>query len=207
LNFFVWLPDLIAATSIFRHIDVDRIIQWWFTVLRFEEIILHYQLYMMTMHADHLDKTIVLRLYWFNVWVPGFDWVIRFWPSRLGQFVFKLKRHSFSKKKTKVNGFVTRSCRINLSGHTEFFFPCFFFNPVWFQSQVGRVPGRSVGLGRISKLWMRLFSSLVVGLENLFLFFLFWMQWINILDLQIACEGPRSSFFLFWRSILYNNII
>jgi hypothetical protein len=84
----------------------------------------------------------------------------RVWPGRPGQFLKKkkLKRRRFSKKKqkkTKVNGFVTGSCRV--TGSTRrvtpgFSFPCFFVNPARFRPRVGRVPGRPVGPGRVSKL-------------------------------------------------------
>jgi hypothetical protein len=110
----------------------QRIIQWWFTVLRSEEIILHYQLYMMTMHADHLDETIVLKLDLFKIWVSSFDWVTRFWPSWPGYFFFKSKRRRFSKKTKKnknqrvCNQVLTGSCRVNPSDHTGFFLSLFF---------------------------------------------------------------------------------
>jgi hypothetical protein len=87
-----------------------------------------------------------------------------FWPDHQvwpGQFFKKKsKRRRFSKKKkkqkkTKVNGFVTGSCRV--TGSTRrvtpgFFFPRFFVNPALFRPRVGRVPGRPAGSGRVSKL-------------------------------------------------------
>jgi hypothetical protein len=65
----------------------------------------------------------------------GFDRVARVNPN----FKKKLKRHCFSKKKTKINGlqpdFVGSTRRVT-PGHDFFYF---FFNPAWFQPRVGRV--------------------------------------------------------------------
>jgi hypothetical protein len=89
---------------------------------------------------------------------PGFG----FWPghlvSRVSFFLKKSKWHRFNKKKKKVNGFATGSCRVN-QVTSGFSFSYFFFNPVWFQLLVGRIPGQPAGPGRISKLYMSLWTE------------------------------------------------
>jgi len=133
----------------------QRIIQWWFTVLRSEEIILHYQLYMMTMHADHLDDTILLKL------EPVQDLSFKFWlgykvlTELAGLFFFKSKRRRFSKKKQKKQKLT--GLQSGLAGSTRritpgFSFPHFFFNSAQFQPRVGRIPDRPARPVRISKL-------------------------------------------------------
>jgi hypothetical protein len=85
--------------------------------------------------------------------MPGF-WVLT------GLVLFFLNQNDVilvkNKKKTKVNGFATESYRVSrVAGSTRqisrvtsgFLFPCFFFNPAWFQPRVGRVPGRPAGPG------------------------------------------------------------
>ena len=36
----------------------------------------------------------------------------------------------------------------------DFFFPCFFFNPIWFQPRVSRIPNQPAGPGRVLKLYI-----------------------------------------------------
>jgi hypothetical protein len=68
-------------------------------------------------------------------------------------FFFKSKQRRFIKSQRVCNRVVGSTRRVSwvTSG---FFFPCFFFNPAGFQPRVCRVPGRPVGPGRVSKLWL-----------------------------------------------------
>jgi len=80
----------------------------------------------------------------------------RFWPGhrvgRVSFFFLKSKWRRFSKK-TKINGFATRSCRVNRAAGSirrvtpNFFFPRFFLQP-------GPVSA-SGRPGRVSKLWLK----------------------------------------------------
>jgi hypothetical protein len=77
----------------------------------------------------------------------------------LGQFFLKKsKRRRFSKKKS--TGCNRVFDRVNPLGHTGFFFLYFFFNPARFQPLVGRVPGLSARLSRVSKLCPRLLDNM-----------------------------------------------
>ena len=80
---------------------------------------------------------------------PGFGFWSGHWVGPVS-FFFKLKWCRFSKKNKSQQGcnriLTGQPDRlINQPGQPNFFFSCFFFNPVWFQHQIGRVPDGSAG--------------------------------------------------------------
>ena len=127
----------------------------------------------MTLHNVHVDVIMTLASdvniiasflnpVQFKARVLGFDRFCRV------NFYFKKnsKWRRFSKKKKQKStdfllGFAGSTCRVGrvTPGHDFFYF---FINPVWFQSRIGWISGRSVNPNRISKLCIKVEVSMLV---------------------------------------------
>ena len=69
---------------------------------------------------------------------------------------------------------------------TNFFFPCFFFNPARFQPRVGRVSYRPVGLDRVLKLCFKVLGLSHIIQENLIpIKKLFFFRFVVLLEKKI----------------------
>jgi len=119
-----------------------------------------------------------------------------------GLFFLKSKRRRFSKKTKKnknqrvCNQVLTGSCRVNPSDHTGFFLPPFFLQLCPVPAPGRPDPGSTCQTGSDFKTIDEtiLASSLVVGLENLFLFsfyfecneLIFWIYKLHVKDQGVA---------------------